>query len=207
MACTRIAALAALLSCGLSSAFAQGGDRNWYVGVDLGQSKLERNDFIGVTEQDDSSSAYAVRAGYRFSRYFSLEGGYVDMGDFSTTFLPDCPSCVTGEARTSIDGFFVNALGTWPITEHFHLKGMLGVSWRELKQSVSYPQVTNSWSASGQSFSYGVGIGVPINDRFEIELDLTQYAEGGLGLTLDSTLGAYSQTEATIASLGVRFRF
>ena len=80
---TRVAICVALLWLGVSSANAQGVLADgWYVGVEAGQSKLDRHDFIGVVSQDDSSEAWSVLAGYRCSRYFSLEGGYTDLGDF-----------------------------------------------------------------------------------------------------------------------------
>lgn len=208
MARIATAALAALLWLGASGVHAQGGlTRGWYAGAEIGQSKLERDDFIGITSEDDSSEAYALLFGYRFSRYFSLEAGYTDMGDFHATVLPDCPSCVEESVSTSIDGFFVNAIGTWPIAEYFQLRGLLGMTERDLAISSVSSQFSTSWSESGTSLSYGIGVGIPINEHFEIDLDLVRYTEIGIGLTLDSSLGTYDQTEATLALLGVRFHF
>ncbi len=208
MSRTRIAALTALLCLGASAAQAQSAYKDgWYLGADLGQSKLERDDFIGVTSQDNTSDTYALLVGYRFSRYFSLEGGYVDMGDFHSTFLPGCPSCVEEKAHTSIDAFFANAVGTWPIAEHFQLRGILGFTHRDLKISTESPQFSSSWSESGSSFSYGIGVGVPVNERFEIDLNYMRYTEIGLGLTLNSDVGLFSESEAAVTSLGLRFHF
>jgi len=136
---------------GAGTALAQGGSvHGWYVGLDYGQSKLDRVDANpNVVERNYSSDSFAVRLGYRFARYFSLEAGYADIGDFSASYISYCSPvpgvvCPVYESRTSIDGFLLNAIGTWPVTDHFHLKGVLGATWRELSASVIYPTETKS---------------------------------------------------------------
>ena len=210
MISARIPVLAGLLWLFATAAFSQGAGvkDGWYVGVDLGQSDFEsESSFIGAVERDDSSSSWSLRAGYRFSRFFSLEGGYTDIGDFSAVIDIDCPSCVPIDASISIDGFFVHAVGTWPIARHFHLKGLVGITHRQMDNVWTSSQDTMSWSDSANITTLAAGIAVPINDRFEVGLDYTHYREIGLGLTLGSELGAFDEAEASVLSLGLRFRF
>jgi len=215
---TRNSLFAALACSALScTALAQGtgGDRGWYAGIDLGQSKLEQNAPVpAVVNRDDTSSAWGIRAGYRFVEYFALEAGYADLGDFETTYVPLCaitpPSaCPSAVAGTSIDGFTLTAVGTWPVARHFHLKGTLGGIYRELEATIRDNNYTGSggWSETNTAFSYGIGIAVPVNAHFEIDLDYTWYREIGLGLNLDNNVLVVDESESSVAMLGLRYSF
>jgi hypothetical protein len=204
-------ALALLLSLGVTG-LAQGAGHKWYVGVDYGESRLEGDDDnYSLVNRDFESETFALRIGYRFSRYFTLEAGYTDIGDFSATYLPPCPPMIgmicQYYSKTSIKGFQLNSVFTWPVAEHFHLKGTLGATYRELKASIAYPNTTTSWSDKTNVFSYGAGIAIPINERFEIDVDYVWYREIGLGLTLGSSVGVIDEAESQTATLGLRFRF
>jgi hypothetical protein len=204
-------AFALLLSLGVAGP-ARGAEHNWYIGVDYGESRLEGDDDnYSLVNRDFSSDTFALRVGYRFSRYFTLEAGYTDIGDFSATYLPPCPAMIgmvcEYDSKTSIKGLQLNSVFTWPVAEHFHLKGVLGATYRELKASIAYPNVTTRWSDKTTVFSYGAGIAIPINERFEIDVDYVWYREIGLGLTLGSSLGVIDEAESQTATLGLRFRF
>jgi opacity protein-like surface antigen len=204
-------ALALLLSLGVTG-LAQGAGHKWYVGVDYGESRLEGDDDnYSLVNRDFESETFALRIGYRFSRYFTLEAGYTDIGDFSATYLPPCPAMVgvvcEYDSTTSIKGIQLNSVFTWPVAEHFHVKGVLGATDREFKARIDYPNATTSWSDKTTVFSYGAGIAIPINERFEIDVDYVWYREVGLGLTLGSSLGVIDEAESQTATLGLRFRF
>lgn len=190
---------------------ARAADHNWYVGVDYGESRLAGDDGYSITNRDFSSDTFGVRVGYRFTRYFTLEAGYIDIGDFSGTYLPACPPAVgmvcEAHSQTSIKGIQLNSVFTWPAAKHFHLKGVLGATYRELEASVTYPTATNRWSDKANVFSYGAGVAIPINERFEIDFDYVWYREIGLGLTLGSSVGVIDEAESQTATLGLRFRF
>jgi OOP family OmpA-OmpF porin len=195
-----------LLSLCPAGAFGQGSiGRDWYAGVDYGESRLD-SDSLYSADRDDTSDTWSIRFGYRFTRYFALEAGYIDIGDFSESFAGPCMGC-GGGSTTSIDGLLVNAIGTWPVAEHFHLKGVLGATYRELNVSVVGSGFRNQWSEKTTIFSFGAGIAIPINERFEIDVDYTHYREIGLGLTVGSSLGVYDNAESNLATLGLRFRF
>ena len=212
------AALTMLLCIASAGAFAQGSsaEKKFYIGFDVGQSKLDRNaGFDSATSVDDRSTAYTLRFGYRFNQYFALEGGYTDLGDFSATVRSLCianSACLTEVGtKTSIDGFLVNAVGTWPIARHFELNASAGAIYREMKVSLSEPVLgRSSISDTGTVMKFGIGIGVPINDRLAIGLDLTQYRDVGVGFTSSnagSDVSATNEGESTVASLGVRWKF
>jgi len=212
--------LFAVLACSALSCtvMAQGGgaSHGWYAGVDFGQSKLDQNTPVqAVIDQDDTSSTWALRVGYRFGKYVAIEAGYADIGDFETTYVPFCgtlpaSSCGTGLARTSIDGFLFNTVGIWPVAEHFHLKANLGAIYRELDASVviSSPNGSNAgWSDTDTAFSYGIGVAVPINANFAVALDYTWYREIGLGLNLNNNILVVDEPESSVLTLGLRYSF
>jgi OOP family OmpA-OmpF porin len=207
---TCVAALAALLF--VTGAVARGADHKWYVGLDVGQSRLENGNFAGDSLVDDSSSTYAVRFGYRFVPWFALEGGYTDIGDFSATIVPTCglgvPCAPNIYNTTSIHGFLLNAVGIWPLAEHFQLNASLGAIYRELTQSSGTSPGGNShWSSKDTVARFGLGVAVPFNDHFEIGLDLVQYRNIGLALDMGANTTVVNDGESTVASLGLRWRF
>jgi opacity protein-like surface antigen len=208
----QLAAMAALLPLAFAGA-ARGADDpgKWYAGVDYGKSHLDRDDSNpGLVDRDDKSDVIAIRVGYRFVPAFAVEAGYVDIGDFSASYVPPCPpspTCQPYDSKTSIDGFLLNAVGIWPIAEHFELKCVIGATYRKLDATVNYATATNHWSETDTIFSFGVGIGIPVNERLEIDLDYTHYRELGLGMTLNQSLGVIDEAESSLTTLGVRFRF
>jgi OmpA-OmpF porin, OOP family len=221
----QLVALAALLCLATVDALAQGigGARKWYVGLDVGQSKLDREATIWeFAELDDTSTAFTARVGYRFSRYFALEGGYTDLGDFDATLnlacIPESP-CPSFGISTSIDGFLANAVGIWPIAEHFELSASAGLIYREFEARTTtspstFPStssatfISSSASDTDTVMKFGIGIGVPINNQWEIGLDVTQYREIGLGFTSQANdVSVIKEGESTVVSLGFRWKF
>ncbi len=56
---------------------------------------------------DDSSAGFKVFGGYRFNKWFGLEGGYYEFGDFDEDLDPPNPG---GGATVRIDGLVGSAL-------------------------------------------------------------------------------------------------
>jgi hypothetical protein len=74
--------IAILLACAAGTAAAADEDDGFYVGLDLGQSRLEpRDNGGGYDVSDKSSTAWRVLAGYRFSPKWSSEVWYIDAGE------------------------------------------------------------------------------------------------------------------------------
>ncbi len=56
---------------------------------------------------DDSAAGFKVFGGYRFNKWFGLEGGYYEFGDFDEDLDPPDPG---GDATVRIDGLVGSAL-------------------------------------------------------------------------------------------------
>src|SRR5436190_8723791 len=103
--------LAALLACSLVVATtfpgnASAADSYWYLGSAVGQSRITATTteieegfliddaFVATnTTLDKTDTGWKGYLGYRFNRFFALEGGYVDLGEasFNTTIVSAPP--------------------------------------------------------------------------------------------------------------------
>ena len=181
----------------------------WYVDLGVGESTLDHES--GFTEVDDRDTSYSLRIGYRFTRFFALEAGYIDIGDFSSSIIPSCgagPCPPSIRESSSIDGWLLNSRFIWPVARHFQLNASLGALYPQRNTTVAVtPGDTYGDSYENGGFSYGFGVAVPINDRFEIGLDFTQYFELGFGFDFSSTPSIQSDSDARVIALDLRLRF
>ncbi len=143
----------AVLLCGLARCIAaadsSADETTFYVGGNIGQSKVKLNDAVdslnsaltasgfAVTSdtKNDTDTAYRIFGGYKFNNYFALEAGYVDFGKFglSANTLP------AGSAAADIkaNGWTFDALGMLPVGNNFSVLGRLGAIRSEVKESLS----------------------------------------------------------------------
>ena len=163
----------------------------WYAGLDIGQAKLDRS---GGAQSglDDTSVSYAVLAGYRFSRFFALEAGYTDFGDFSLQ-----------DFKSSSQGFMINTRVIWPVAKHFELDAVLGGTW--ITRDISLSGVGSS-DANGFVPRVGLGFAIPVNDRLAFNFEWTQNVDWDLGIETEPDLALFSD-DTSMYSLGVRWRF
>jgi OOP family OmpA-OmpF porin len=210
-----LAASAALMLCTTAAFSQQNAPREgFYLGVDAGQATIDLFSAEGlslVERGDDTSTSYKFRVGYRFSRYFTLETGYADLGDFSSELFIPCPPVIgldcSFDVDTAIDGAFINAIGTLPLGEHVYLSATLGGFYRQVESTTVIGSAAPERATdSGTVAQYGVGIGFPLNDRFEITVDVMRTGEIGFSYasapSFDTTGG-----EFTVISAGARFIF
>ena len=219
-----ITVLLAVLSSSFVHAQAQScpeGERNykqcdthlgWYLGGDLGYATTDRNNEelnqlfndAGITANsvtiDNSDLSFSVFAGYQFSSYFAVEGGYLNLGERSVTF--------TGES-TDVDNFYDNAehiypqsgsgfsaaiVGSLPITESFKLSAKIGYfDWQGDYNTVEPVGNVGSDSISGGDIWFGGELNYRVNDNFQAYLSAQHFE-----LDRDKT---------TNFSLGIRYYF
>jgi OmpA-OmpF porin, OOP family len=169
-----------------------------FVGAEGGPSDLERFATTYVllggsgsgSRSDDSSIAYKLRIGYRLSRYFTLEAGYANLGSFSSELFVPCV-----------------AHGTLPIGERFYLSATVGGFFRHAEStSVIGSEPPGHASDSGTVGQYGIGLGFPLTERFEITLDWMRTGDISFEYEDVATFGS-NGGEVTIISAGARFIF
>lgn len=177
-----------IAACLLSAVSVSHASEGIYLGFNLGQASYDvtLNDFAVLNDGtltspslDDTDSSYRLTIGYQLLPYFSLEGGYIDFGDFSATATSDGTGIYpTGifSTITSTDGFFIDVKGQIPINEQFSLYGTYGLlSWKsETLLSASTGTPERNENDDNDSF-FGIGGSFNIYDTLALNVDYTFY--------------------------------
>lgn len=133
----------------LAASTAWSADNGFYVGAGIGMSDVSANvpmyrDFSG------NDFAYKLFVGYDFMKYLAVEGGYVDGGTPSDRGVD-----------VGIDGWDLQVIGKWPVTEAFDLHARLGWAW--------YQGDVKGYgfhdSADDNDLLYGLGVGYTFGEH------------------------------------------
>jgi len=118
-------------------------DRGPYVGFSLGSFSYEQQDPV-VVLLDDTTSAYRIIGGYRFSDHFALEGSWLKTGDLEDSFTRSTSQGdVFGiNVKGDYDVRTVRALGILPLNDKVSLYGGLGYYDAELDATVTSQNLT-----------------------------------------------------------------
>jgi opacity protein-like surface antigen len=127
---------------------------------------------------DDKGDALSLAVGYRFSRYFSIEAGYVDLGE--SKYRSESPVIIPGlgllDASLGIDisakGPTLSASGYIPLGEKFDLHGHFGLLFADVEfdVTVGLDDVSDrqSFSASSEDAFAGVGAAFHFTKNFGV---------------------------------------
>lgn len=157
----------------LNGPLAIAADSGWLGGLSIGQSRATIDDAqikaqlldAGLTttsmKEDERDTAFKIFAGYKFSPYFALEGGYFNLGqfDFRATTVP----AGTLSGKIKLQGLNFDAVGILPITEKFSALGRAGLNFVEAKDKFSNTGVVVTpidASPSKTALKYKIGLGV-----------------------------------------------
>lgn len=148
------------------------GYAQFYVGAGGGQTEFHDLDevqaacaTVGATcSVDDTDTGFKLFAGYRFSEYLALEGGYVDLGES----VADSAVPVTATAALTAEGGFVSILPQIPIGTVGAIFGRIGLSAvkAELRASGGGASFKDSSGAGGVVL--GVGGEVNLTEQVSI---------------------------------------
>ena len=157
----------------------------WYAGANIGQSRskiadgqiasqLQSQGFTGSSISNDSQgTGFKLFGGYQFDRYFALEGGYFNLGDFgySATTVP----AGTSNGGIRLQGVNMDAVGILPITRRFSAFGRLGVTYVDARDQFSGSGADSAPNtvASKREFNYKYGVGL----QYALTHALTMRAE------------------------------
>jgi len=204
---------AAILALGTTAVVAAPHE-GFYVGADAGQAKLDGYaDHHGarLSPSDDTATAYTILAGYRFSKYFALETGYADLGDFTAVVAAPCPAVLpapdcTIDVDTRMSGAFVNAIGALPLGEHAYLSATLGAFYHNAETTAVLDSNVAHTKDSGTVAHFGIGLGFPVSERFEITVDWMRLQE--IDVSTSSSPSPYTYDAGfSVLTAGARFFF
>jgi len=175
-------ALLVIFMLGMCTAAAHAG---LYVGASVGNSGVEVTD--SGFDYSESDTGYKVFGGWRFMKFFGVEGGYVDFG------APDGSAGGGVDAKVEGTGWDAMAVGILPLGKHFEIFGKAGfVSWStDVKLSGAS---TGTSSDSGNDTMYGLGAAFKFGKRLAVRLEYENFNVSDID-TVDLT------------SVGVDFRF
>ena len=206
------AALSVLALAGLAIAPASAQNSGWYVGVNggLAAAKIDdqriRTDLLNgglattAIKNDDRDVGFKLYGGYRFGRYFAVEGGYFNLGRFGFTADTLPAGSLIGSAR--FQGVNFDAVPMLPITDSFFVFGRIGANHAWASDRFSGTGAVNvadpSASRSATNYKYGFGLEYDFTEHLGTRLEVERYR-------VDDAVG--NRGEIDMVSLGVLYRF
>jgi len=179
-----LATLALTLS---PTAFAE--DAGWYAGFNAGQSRASIDDgriTSGLLGQgfttssisdDDSHFGFKIFGGYDFNRYFALEGGYFNLGQFGFTADTVPAGSLRGDIK--LQGANIDLLGKLPLGEKFSLFARAGLNYAKAKDSFSgtgaVAVIDPSPEKSSANYKFGVGAEYDFTRSFGMRVEAERY--------------------------------
>jgi OOP family OmpA-OmpF porin len=198
----KLYSISILLGCVTFASSASAADTGWYAGLDLGSSSYAVMDADATqisekfaaagasnnTTTSDTATAYGLDVGYRFDRYFAVEGGYTDFGtstsDMHFTVPSPGPTLMPASfpIKLHAKGEALFAVGILPVSDRFSFFGKLGLL-AYSQDLTSAATITGSGpfivlpkqSDSGTTPAIGIGANFDIDDRFSLRLGFTRF--------------------------------
>lgn len=210
---TKTAGLMSLLAFAVSgAASAQSVDSGWYVGANAGLShaRLDNKRIAGgllaggftttAISDDNRHFGYKVFGGYEFNKYFSLEGGYFDLGEFG--FLASTMPAGTLSGATTLKGLNLDAVGSLPLTDNLSAFVRIGADYVQARDSFAgtgFVVVTNRTpSERAANYKFGAGLQYDFTRAFGMRLEAERYR-------INDAVG--NKGDIDLFSLGVLYRF
>lgn len=160
-------------------------DNGFFINASAGSAELSE-DFDGF-DVDADSTAYRITAGWRFSDYLAVEGGYHNFGNFDQTFnIEGTPT----EVSLKADGFTFGGVGSLPLGDRFALFARAGVFFWDGDADIN--SVTQA-SPEDTNLYLGAGVRLALSER--------------LSLTADGSNYDLDDTSSTVLSIGIDLRF
>jgi OmpA-OmpF porin, OOP family len=188
---------------------------NWYVMVSAGSAETKNtpakieNDLAAAgatnirSSSNDSNNGYKFQLGYKFSPYFALEGGYVNLGDYAFDAAFDSG---TLKYDASIRGLNVSGVGMLPLGEQLALFGKLGIIGAKVdavwiaSDTLTSTSTRDTESKTEADLSYGLGIAYNFANDLSLRLEWEKFAKLGD----KNTTG---ESDVNLVSLGLALNF
>lgn len=164
-----------------------------YVAISVGQSSFDvsKGDTDAIFQDegltvnssslDDTDIAVKLQAGYQFSPYFAVEGGYINLG--STSYSATLNNTARASADVDASGLSISAIGVLPLGSDFSLFAKLGAINARVKTTVKAS--VNSTSLSGSEDStdikpiIGLGAAYALNPNVSFRAEIERYKDLG----------------------------
>jgi hypothetical protein len=138
---------------------------------------------------DDSDTAWSLVAGFRFNRYFSVEAGYVDLGNTKYRSSSTTRFFGLGTLPTSINidigakGALVAGSAAVPLGGHFDLHGQLGALFARTSLDIGVGiggiNTPTRIEDDSQDLFAGVGVAYHFFEGLTASVDYSRYKDVG----------------------------
>jgi opacity protein-like surface antigen len=146
----------------MMSAQAEAADNGIYVGVSIGQAKIEEKDVLEDLDFDQDDFGYKILIGARPLDWLGLEANYVNFGDHEEDYSFDVLG-QTFDTNIKVEGYGIAGylVGFIPIgpVDIFGKAGL--VSWDTTVSSdgvEGFPDTIQELRDDGEDLAYGVGV-------------------------------------------------
>jgi len=159
----------------------------FFVNGNVGQSNLSKGAY------DDDDTGFGANVGYRWAVapnvLLGIEGGYTDLGKFSTKSRDNA----LGLGDAELKGWNIGANGHFNVTDNWYVSGRAGWFRPDIKGGyldstgapVRVDDTSNKWYA-------GAGFGYDFNTNFSVGLNYDYYKADKDNLKLDADLVSVS---------------
>jgi hypothetical protein len=166
---------------------------------------------------DDTDTGFALIAGYRFTPYIAIEGGYTRLGQVvyrsrAEGSFPREAGQVAVNIESDTTGFTAAVLGSWPLTRNWELFGRAGALFatNDLKFVVAAeggqfvpplgPGFSDSFSKGSTDVFGALGISLRVLEIYAVRLEYQRVIDAGLDET-----GGQGDLDSILLGLAVTF--
>lgn len=213
----RAAATAAFFAVSFSALAADSGPYV-YGGIGIAHSKRQSqadkalfNSGITALDShaDDNDTSYKLQGGYRFNRYLSIEGGYVDFGRYNYKAASSAPVIATRDGHVGTDAWNAGVVGTLPIGDRFALSAKLGAFRYDLEYHCTGTGITcrnPKRDDHGNRLYYGVAADWNAIGNWFLRAEYEVFQNVGERFNTTGTTGT-SRADIKVGTLGLGYRF
>ncbi|HEV7803792.1 MAG TPA: porin family protein [Burkholderiales bacterium] len=156
----------------------------FYVGAGLGGSKTNVNSGslasvgFATSGTDDTDTAWNLIAGYKITRTWAVEIGYIDLGTFGANGrFGGAPATINAD----VTGWNVSAVGTLPLNDMFSLYGKLGYLRSETEATANVAGAIGRGTSRDNGFTAGIGARYHLNRNISFSIEANHYDLGDSG--------------------------
>jgi OOP family OmpA-OmpF porin len=192
--------------------FAMADDSGWYTGVSAGQSRAKIDDprIVGgllaggftttAISNDYRHFGFKAFGGFQFNKYFALESGYFDLGEFG--FLANTLPAGALSGTSKVKGLNFDGVVSLPFTDKFSVFGRGGLNYAEAKDNFTgfgLVTVTNpNRSKRSPNYKFGAGLQYDFTQALGVRLEAERYR-------VDDAVG--NKGDIDLFSAGFLYRF
>jgi len=129
-------------------------------------------------DKEDTAGAAKGFVGYRFHKYFGIEGGYYYLGKITQTYGG---AGGAGTVESSLDAWMLDAVGYLPLNSGFSFIGRVGAVNGSIDTKLvgTTPANLAPVSQSNTNFTWGLGAQIDINHRWAIRAEYEDLGKFG----------------------------